>query len=105
MDLKRKKFRGFSFILVLIRYNGGMTGQEMREIMDEVGIGQTQLARWLSATSSTGEFGDRSIRRYLEGTRRIPPSLALMLELLRERPELKAWFEHRAQGGEKALGA
>lgn len=68
----------------------------MREIMDEVGIGQTQLARWLSATSTTGAFGDRSIRRYLEDKRRIPPSLALMLELLRERPELKAWFEDRA---------
>lgn len=64
--------------------------------MDEVGIGQTQLARWLSVTSTTGAFGPRSIRRYLEDKRRIPPSLALLLELLRERPELKTWFEDRA---------
>ncbi len=61
----------------------------MRERMQALGIGQTELSRWLGET-------DRTIRRYLSGERGVPPSLDLLLEYLSERPESVQWFRERA---------
>jgi plasmid maintenance system antidote protein VapI len=67
-----------------------MSGQEMREALDKLEIGQTELARWLG-------ISDRAIRHYVQGKRPVPPSLALLLEYLCSRPEAKQWFVERAQ--------
>ena len=61
----------------------------MRERMQALGVGQTELARWL------GE-ADRTVRRYLSGERGVPPSLDLLLEYLTDRPEALVWFRERA---------
>jgi plasmid maintenance system antidote protein VapI len=60
----------------------------MREIIERLGIGQTELARWLGV-------GDRTIRHYIKGDRDVPPSLALLLIYLIDRPEALAWFRDR----------
>ncbi len=64
-------------------------GKIMRERMEALGIGQTELSRWLGET-------DRTIRRYLSGERGVPPSLDLLLEYLEDRPEALVWFRDRA---------
>lgn len=66
----------------------------MRETLEKLDIGQTELARWLGVT-------DRAIRHYVQGKRPVPPSLSLLLEYLDERPEAKQWFVERAAKGEK----
>ena len=60
----------------------------MRETLEKLDIGQTELARWLGVS-------DRSIRHYIKGERPVPPSLALLLEYLTARPEAKSWFTDR----------
>lgn len=67
-----------------------MSGQKMRETLEKLDIGQTELARWLGVR-------DRTIRNYLSGDRQVPPSLALLLEYLEDRPEAKQWFKDRAK--------
>jgi len=67
-----------------------MSAQEFRQSLNDLGIGQTELARWLGVQ-------DRAIRHYVHGTRPVPPALSLMIEYLRDRPEAKAWFVHRAR--------
>lgn len=62
-----------------------MSGNEMREHLETLEIGQTELARWLGVK-------DRTIRHYLKGKRQVPPSLELLLRYLRDRPEAKQWF-------------
>jgi len=70
-------------------YIGGMNGQEFRDTLKTLGIGQTELARWLDSDGST-------VRRYIYGKRKVPTSLALLLEYLRDRPEAIQWFRDRA---------
>jgi plasmid maintenance system antidote protein VapI len=65
-----------------------MSGNEMREHLEKLEIGQTELARWLGVK-------DRTIRHYISGKRHVPPSLALLLEYLDDRPEAKQWFIER----------
>ena len=67
-----------------------MSGPEMREALEKLEIGQTELARWLGTT-------DRAVRHYVQGKRPVPPSLALLLEYLCARPEAKQWFVERAE--------
>jgi plasmid maintenance system antidote protein VapI len=67
-----------------------MSGQKMRETLEKLGIGQSELARWL-------HISDRAIRHYVQGKRPVPPSLSLLLEYLDERPEAKQWFVDRAK--------
>ena len=62
-----------------------MLGNDMREHLEQLEIGQTELARWL-------EVKDRTIRHYLSGKRQVPPALNLLLRYLRARPEAKQWF-------------
>lgn len=69
-----------------------MSGQKMRETLDKLDIGQTELARWLG-------ISDRAVRHYVQGKRPVPPSLALLLEYLADRPEAKQWFVERVQEG------
>jgi plasmid maintenance system antidote protein VapI len=66
-----------------------MSGLKMRQTLEKLEIGQTELARWLG-------IGDRAVRHYVAGKRPIPPSLSLLLEYLEARPEAKQWFVERA---------
>jgi plasmid maintenance system antidote protein VapI len=60
----------------------------MRESLERLGIGQTELAGWFGV-------GDRTIRHYIKGDRNVPPSLALLLEYLIEHPAALEWFRDR----------
>jgi hypothetical protein len=66
-----------------------MSGEQMREILDRLSIGQTELARW-------GGVSDRAIRHYIKGVRPVPPYLALLLLFLDKRPEATKWFKEHA---------
>ncbi len=66
----------------------------MRELLEETGIGQTELARWLGVTG-------RAVRNYVAEDRPAPPGVMLLLEYLAERPEAIEWF--RAKAKEKIL--
>jgi plasmid maintenance system antidote protein VapI len=71
-----------------------MNATEMRVALEALGISQTELATWLGV-------GSRSIRRYLDGSRDVPPALALLLAYLLHRPEAVQWFRDRAKVSRK----
>jgi hypothetical protein len=64
-----------------------MHPQQLREILGQIGVSQTELKAWL------GDVDDRTIRRYLAppgspGARGIHPGMALLFRLLARRLEL-----------------
>ncbi len=63
---------------------------KMRELLEQTGIGQTELARWLGVR-------DRTVRHYVKGDRTPDPGLILLLEYLADRPEAKVWFREKAE--------
>lgn len=58
-----------------------MTAEEMRQIMARLKVGQRQLARILGVH-------ERTVRHYVGGDREVPTSLAILLKLMDQRPEL-----------------
>jgi DNA-binding transcriptional regulator YdaS (Cro superfamily) len=62
-----------------------LSGELLARRLQNLGIGQTELARWL-------DVSDRTIRHYISGKRQVPPALALIMEYLTARPEAKQWF-------------
>lgn len=72
-----------------------MTGNELRLALARLGITQRELGVWL-------DLSDRAVRRYTaaEGastSRQVPPSLALLIRLLAERPELVSYVASIAE--------
>jgi DNA-binding transcriptional regulator YdaS (Cro superfamily) len=75
-----------------------LSGEMLARRMENLGIGQTELARWL-------DVSDRTIRHYISGKRQVPPALALLMEYLTDRPEAKQWFvddEAKRREGKKS---
>ena len=70
-----------------------MNATEMRDALEALGISQTELASWLGARP-------RSVRRYLDGSRDVPPGLGLLLAYLLHRPEAVQWFRDRANASQ-----
>lgn len=62
-----------------------MTPEELDEAMGVLGLNARRLALRIGVT-------DRAVRRWLEGTRKIPPPVALLVKRMVADPSTKTWF-------------
>jgi DNA-binding transcriptional regulator YiaG len=72
-----------------------MSPEKLAETLKSLGLEQKRFARWLG-------LNERSLRRYTQregtpGSRKVPPSMALLVTLLEKRPELVPVIEDIAE--------